>query len=498
VPVGLAKGLARFLRDQHGGLALWAGLLAPVLVGFGVLSVDVARMYNLDADLQTAADSLARAGALELDGRSDAIARSTAAINELVVNEQRLADAGSGQVQVASLRFLKGLPASDDVPITAAHATTVPRQARYVEVTVAPTGITTVFPPILVRGLVRSQLGAQAVGGRTSGMCGAAPLFICNPYEGAGQTLETALESRAVRGRLVQLRGKGGGAAYGPGNFGFLEPPGGRGANELRDMMGEVSPDACYDAAGVILRSGSISSVSQGLNTRFDMYDGSFGGKKNDPAYAPARNVTKGYTYSGNNACNAGPESNPHRALGLPRDACFAAGNCPNMGGRMGDGNWDIVSYMRVNHRSPATATIRGVTYTFNYAAGTVSPLPRPTRYEVYRWEIENDRIPGEYSPTGSGPFTQEKGGPRCYSGTVPSGPDRRIVPVAVLNCQSLEAEYGLNGASSPPLPAVGFVKVFLTEPMGKGHDDIIWGELVGMLQKGADPWSTDQVEVRR
>ncbi|MFC3080039.1 pilus assembly protein TadG-related protein [Phenylobacterium terrae] len=497
--MGIAKRISRLLRDERGGMALWAGLLAPVLVGFGALSVDVARMYNLDADLQTAADSLARAGAIELDGRSDAIARSTAAINNLVDNEQRLADAGAGEVQVANLRFLKGLPPSDDAPITAGYVTADSKEARYVEVNVAPTAITTVFPPSLVRGLVRSQLTAQAVGGRKSGMCGAAPLFICNPYEGTGQTLEVALESRAVRGRLVQLRAKGGGnAAYGPGNFGFLEPPGGRGANELRDMMGQVSPDACYDAAGVILRTGQISSVSQGLNTRFDLYDGNFSGKRNDPDYAPARNVTKGYTYTGNNACNASPESNPSRALGLPRDACFAAGSCPNMGGRMGDGNWDIVSYMRVNHRSPATATIGGVTYTFNYAAGTVSPSPRPTRYEVYRWEIDNARIPGEYTPSGSGAWTQEKGAPRCFSGTVPSAPDRRIIPVAVLNCEALEAEYGLNGGSTPPLPAIGFAKVFLTEPMGSGSDDVIWGELVGMLQKGVDPWSTDQVEVRR
>jgi hypothetical protein len=45
---------------------------------------------------------------------------------------------------------------------------------------------------------------------------------------------------------------------------------------------------------------------------------------------------------------------------------------------------------------------------------------------------------------------------------------------------------------------AVGFAKVFLTEPMGNGQDDVIWGELVGMLQKGKDAYSSDQVEVRR
>jgi hypothetical protein len=42
------------------------------------------------------------------------------------------------------------------------------------------------------------------------------------------------------------------------------------------------------------------------------------------------------------------------------------------------------------------------------------------------------------------------------------------------------------------------FAKVFLTEPMGSGTDDLIWGELVGALRWGEDRQVRDQVDVRR
>ena len=488
----LAHGLTRIAglaRDRRGAVAVWAALVAPPLVGLCALSVDVARIYSLEAELQTAADSLARAGAVELDGNPDSITRATAAIANLVDNNQSQADRGVAEVKVKGLRFLSSLPASDDAEITSGYTTTDPGAARFVEVSVTPEAVTTFFPPKISKGLATVSLDAKAVGGRVKRMCGAAPLFICNPFEGSGQSLEAALKDPSVRGRLVAFKSKGSGSTYFPGNFGYLEPPGGHGANQLRDMFGQVTPEACYDSAGVILRTGAVNSASQGLNVRFDLYEGSFKGSKNDPRYAPAVNVTKGYT--GNN-CNQAPSTS---ALGLGRDRCFATGTCPHMNGRMGDGDWDVVNYMRVNHGSPASLAIGGTTYTFNYTAGTVTPSRPPTRYEVYRWEIDNARIPGSTGYAAS--TTPENGKPQCYSGGVPTdSPDRRLFPVAVIDCQAMDAAYGISGGSSPPLPARGFVKVFLTEPMD--GEDTIWGEIVGMVEWGRDLGARDQVDVRR
>jgi hypothetical protein len=60
-----------------------------------------------------------------------------------------------------------------------------------------------------------------------------------------------------------------------------------------------------------------------------------------------------------------------------------------------------------------------------------------------------------------------------------------------VLNCQS-------ENLSAESVPVAAFAKVFLTEPMADGQDDVIWGELIGALKWGVDSQARDQVDVRR
>ena len=437
-PSGLNR-LRRFARDRRGGVIVWLALAAPALAALCALSVDVARVYNLEAELQTAADAMARAAAVELDGRSDAISRADAALAGILANNKRFADARVGAVGVLNTRYLSSLPVSDADPVTAAYETTDPKAARYLEVTVKPEAITTLFPPDLAAGLVSVSLKAKAVGGRMAQMCGAAPVFICNPVEGdESWELERALNDPSFRGRQLQLRAKGGSSTYAPGQFGFLEPPGGHGANEMKAFFAEVSPKACYAVSGVTLRTGVVSSVSSGVNTRFGVYQGSF---SRDQAQYPAASNTQSFG----------------------RDDCFAGGTCS----RVGDGRWNAVAHMRDHHGSPASAEIGGALYYFNYLAGTVSPKA-PSRYDVYRWEI---------SKAGGAP--------------PPSDADRRVMPVAVLNCQA-------ENLSASSVPVAAFAKVFMTEPMGSGQDDVIWGELVGGLRWGVDRQARDQVDVRR
>ena len=433
------RRLASFGRERRGGVVVWLALAAPPLAALCVLSVDVARIYNLEAELQTAADAMARAGAVELDGRDSAITRATAAVNDLTANQRRFANGAGGRVTVRRIRFLDALPASDADPVTADYETTDPEDAKYVEVSVSPAAISTLFPPQLSAGLVSVRLSAKAVGGRMAQMCGAAPLFICNPVEGDAEwTLEEALDSPGLTGRQIKLRGKGGSSsAYAPGMFGYLEPPNGQGASDMKQFFAEVTPDICYPAAGVTLRSGVVSSADQGLNTRFGVYHGSY--NRSQSLY-PAAQVTTSY----------------------PRDGCFATGGCT----RVGDGGWDVVNYMR-GRGSPASVDIGGTVYSFNYASGTVPPS-KPSRYAVYRWEIQR---------AGGTP-------PRTDS-------DRRVMPVAVLNCQA-------ENLTASRVPVAAFAKVFLTEPMGSGSDDLIWGELVGALRWGEDSQVRDQVDVRR
>jgi hypothetical protein len=55
--------LRRIAREQRGAMAVTVGLLFPVLLGFGVLAVDVGNWYVHKRELQTQADAAALAGA---------------------------------------------------------------------------------------------------------------------------------------------------------------------------------------------------------------------------------------------------------------------------------------------------------------------------------------------------------------------------------------------------------------------------------------------------
>ncbi len=486
-----------FLKSTGGAVAAWAAVTTPVVIGGAALSIDVARVYNMDGDLQAASDALARAGAAELDQRGDSIARATNAVNNMLKLEQKFSNRGSGDVEVERIRFLKEIPANDYEEVPASSVTTVPSEAKYVEVTVKPETVTTLFPPGLASGMVDVALQSTSVAGMNQTVCGGAPVYVCNPWEDGSLSIYQALEDPNMRRRQIQFKGPSGGSTVMiAGGFGWLDPYGGNsGASLLADAIAVDKPNYCLSQMdGVVIRTGNISSMRQGFNTRFDIYSGSFKQKKNDPSYAPAANVLKGY--SGNKSCNVSPDVN---AMGLPRDNCFLTGSCTNVHGSMGYGNWDFVEYMRVNHNEAQKITIEGVTYKLNYNKNTVTPSIPPSRYAMYRWEIDNNSIPGAIT-YGSHSSTPEEGHPTCHS----SGPstqveDRRIIHAAVLNCGEIKQAID-NGSldSDKALPVETFVKVFVTEPMNVGNEAVIWGEMVGPVVEGVDNEANDKVAITR
>jgi len=453
----------QFWRSNGAGVAIYVALLLPVLIGGAVIGVDAGRLFTLQTTLQNGADALALAGAAELDRKSTAISRANNAIATLVQNKQKFDASELTDITVSQVRFLKGLPADDATPIGASFATADPGEARFVEVTVTPGTLNTMFPVSFLGGSDVATAAAQAVAGFDTAVCDFTPVYICNPYEGTGTTIFEAAKSADVKRRLIALRQQGGSSTqYGPGNYGFLEPPGNPGANALRNMLGVVNPPACFLQSGVLLRTGFVATARDAINVRFDLYEGPMSGTKNNSAYRPSQNVRKGY--SGNN-CSQQPAAPPDYS-GLPRDACFESGTCPFMDGRMGDGNWNCQEYWAINFGTypPPPG-----------CAGT----PSVSRHDVYRYEIDHGLV-------GNPSIGGETGAPQCYNaGALGDDPDRRILYGAVLNCQQLDAEYGLSGGSSPPLPVEAFAKFFLTEPVGSGSDQDIFAELVGIIEPG-------------
>ncbi|MAK59541.1 MAG: hypothetical protein CMK09_01035 [Ponticaulis sp.] len=479
-----------WLNDRRGGMLTWFALITPALVSVAALAIDIGRIYALENDLQLAADSYARAAAFELDRQPDAIARASQAANDLLHNDQRFGQGGSSDVTVANLRFLKDIPSSDTADITSDFDTSVSADARYVEITVSPKTISTLLPTDMVSGVLSIELEAKAVAGASRGVCNMAPMFVCNPVEDTGGNLFALGKTRSFQRRQVLLLEKGNGkdSTYFPGNFGYLEV-GGSGASDLKDAMSLAKPNNCVSQDGVELRTGAVASVVDGFNTRFDIYEGSYKKESNNPAYAPAENVTRGVS---GKACKESADPN---AMGLPRDACHLTGTCTDADGRLGDGDWDFPTYLEVNHGAPVSVTINGTNFTINYATRKVSP-ELPSRYEVYRWEIETNRIPGSVGYGAS--TTPENGEPACYSGGTAAGVDRRVVRVAVLDCLALDEQYGINGSSAPPLPAKAFWQFFITEPIGSTSDMQIWGEMIGPVTNETDELAVETARVVR
>jgi hypothetical protein len=364
-----------------------------------------------------------------------------------------------------------------------------PTLARFVAVTVRPVTLTTILPASLFGGANAVTTGASAVAGFDQVVCQFPPLFVCNPYETDGMTYEgatAALQAAAadptIRRRLIRLHQYRGANEYAAGDYGFLESPSlGRGDAALIDALATVRPTACFLQSGVNFRPGFVASTREAFNVRFDIYEGAMTGNKNDANYRPAENVRKGYVggSGGGNSCRALPANNwpigspPSQATGLPLDRTW-----PYLNGRMGAGDWDFSTYWQVNHsgdgRNPPT--INGS------PASNANP---PSRYDVYRYEIEQGFV-ADRSPGG------ESGVPACYGGQLSEAPDRRILHAAVVNCRSL----GLNAGVRASVPVAAFGKFFLSLPLSRSQTDL-YVETVDLVKPG-DSVNYDMVQLYR
>ncbi|TIR21985.1 MAG: hypothetical protein E5X34_16050 [Mesorhizobium sp.] len=504
--------MRRFWRDQRGIALILVSIMLPAIIGLSILAIDMSRANNLHNDLQKGTDAMALAAAAELDGRSDSIIRADRALANLVTNHYRFSGpTGVEQtLQAAGVtrRYLRSIPATDNLPITAANVITNEAsggalEARYVEVTATPVGFSSMFPISFISGNTADNsftVGTVSVAGFTRGVCDFTPVYICNPYENSTtETVYSVAADPAKRRRLIELRQQGGSTAQNsPGNYGFLQPPDdSHGANGIRDMIAKTKSAACYNSRGVLLRPGFIATVRDALNVRFDVYNGSMNGNKNDPNYAPGENVRKGYQMPSKgkgNACNADLASppDPTKYDAFPRDNC-ATGGCTN-NNRIGNGNWDFNQYWSTNFAT----TINPVSVPKPLGADGVNPASntnQPTRYSVYRYEIAQG-IVGHASNGG------EVGAPACSSNKV-SNPDRRILYGAILNCQALAAAGLMGGGnSSPPLPVEAFGSFFITETVESGSDQTIRVELVDVTgregQGTLDKFLRDEVQLYR
>ena len=544
--------MKRLFRSEKGYVLVFSILVLPVFVGFGLLIIDAGRGNNAHGDLQAAADSVALAGARELDGGYNAIARAKVAMGRVQNTVGMLSPNGGSADRLTyqdatgneySVVFLTDIPASDATPIdatwVAANQTTDDAYAQYVYVRGQSRDLqTTFFNPVTF--LTDSvPIAAVAVAKSVSAACDITPLYICNPFEYdsngnyVGDQLQQEFNAGSFHGRMIRLHPPGS-QTEAPGNFGFLrvDKPG---AKTLNDYFAGALNPTCYSSERVQTQTGAVTSLQQGINTRFDIYEGSYGNASGFQP-KPAENVRKGAmpkspgNGNGNGAVdhcvktNAPNGNAPHVSLGDDHVFDIAAGVWdyngtddhaygfpdnntmipPERGGLGasigGSSAWNINRYFQVNYGADTSASAPNATAPHPDNVASSFPSLTPSRYDVYRAEIENDwhllQAPSGTDANGD-PYHGEYGSAQCGASMNPArtadattgsdpAEDRRIIMGAVIDC----GEQASQGGGTNSYAVNSYVSMFMTRPVfpyRSGGDLTIDVEIVDVTGPGGN-----------
>lgn len=408
-------------RDEHGNILVLFTVMAFVLIGMVGLALDGQRYFALSNEMQDLADASALAGARELDGSANAIARATTAAQSLLNNNPKWAEAGATGIQISAVAFYAG-------PDPNENATADDKYAIFIKVTTVNRGVL----PTLIRTVGAggtNMTSATATAGINFVACNTQPMMLCNPMEPNAFT--------ATPGQMFHFKPKGSGGSndFAPGDFGLLDPTGttSSGSPDVQALLSQQSPAACY-ANQINPRPGQdVNAVRNGINTRFDHR---ITGNTSGMDLSPAPNVIDGVSTvlqgGGSGSCNETDLAGVGR---MPRDATMTGWS----GVDIGDGPTltDLQNYWDYHYSSAMPA------------------LSANTRYEVYRKELnlDGDGAPAKRAGT-------ESAVPLCRPTPSTSGYKRRIISVALVDCQ----HWAVRGNAVNNIRATKYADFFITE----------------------------------
>jgi Flp pilus assembly protein TadG len=271
------------------------GMLAVLLaVGLGV---DISRFYLAKTELQNAADAAALAAVSGLNssstGITEATNRAVQVMNKYDFNQQVVS------FPRANVLFAKNL---DGPYISEASAQAAPKDIRFVQVTTPPAPIAVSFA-VSVLGSSKN-LSATATAGYSvpiNVFCNWIPVSVID------------YDVPMVPGQTYTIR-SGPGNKVSPGNYQILAVAGPGGRDVRLGLASGV--DLCAEAGAwydVDTKPGvTAGPVRQGINTRFDDYQG---GQVNPTDHPPDTNVKENITYA--QYRNGSPEQSPGH-MGVP------------------------------------------------------------------------------------------------------------------------------------------------------------------------------------
>lgn len=447
------------VRRQRGAILIMTAIFVVVLIVVAALAMDIGRLVVLRSQLQNAADAAAIAAAVELDGEDGARERAMAAAREAIRHDKsfaRIQDLlGTGGLPDEAFSFYCVIGAEYDVDPddvtnfgiycngaddgSGKYVASTDTESHYVRVDLDPAKaaghfkLDLFFLPVLKlfapATATEAAVRAMAVAGKHSIQCNYPPMAICDPFEGKGKTFRNDMPV----GTTIVLRDQGAGNGnWAPGNAGFLMNIAGEtGADATSESLAFPDDDGCA-ARRVSSEPGQMTQkTTSAINTRFDMYDSHF--KANQwQNWPPAPNV---YEY-------AGPAS-PVAVPGL--DVA-----------RFRQPGWNYAAWQAAQIAMYGALTNAPPEWAAN----------QPHMWDVYQWEIANNRIlkkpVNAHTPAGSA--------------------ERRVFAVAVLSCQAL----GIKGRVTVPVNSPdGFAKVFIYRSAKGPSGAEIYGEYVGWYGPG-------------
>jgi Flp pilus assembly protein TadG len=540
------KRSARSLwRNSEGAVAPLVALSLTALIAAGGVAFDYARVASMDTELQSAADQAALAAAAQLDGNDGACSRAAAAANGMLANKTYMSNDGNGTAitipnestcdATGQIRFYKD--------INKTQAATDDADAKFVEVTVDSRTAVYALTPI-VAAFSSGAISATAFAGLNSAICKVPPLMLCNPNETSDPNFTISnYVGKGIRLIANDPSTRDPSQPQPPGDFGFLASGlttnGANGANVLRQVLGRVSlAEDCVSGDGVTTDPGNMISVRDALNTRFDIYDNGLnnacGSKASDnAALCPASiNTRKDLLQKGNGNNNCGLVVNgnangweqpavPYPGVtlpaegplswqqaaslsptGYPEDICHAfsaTGDCAN--GRVGDGNWDRLAYFRSHPRDyPEVAALaQNDTAGFNNLLQGWFQTTTPTRYQVYKWEMQNAAARLHTGVSDISGSLKASSQPVCATpGITPSDTqiDRRVLTVAVVNCTAENVK-----GRTTDVDVAKWIDIFLTQPSlartvgTPTTNSDVYVEVVGQSQNATDAGAVQLVK---
>jgi hypothetical protein len=302
-------------RRSRGAISIMFLGMFIVIIGFFGLALDMGRVYNRKAEMQSVADSVAISAAKKLNGTSagitDAVAAATAILDggPYKIDWMRPKYEYTQTMTLAEAAITFGESADGGagwVDVTTAKA--APEKLLYVRVDTSALGaaygkVDLFLMPALSSSLASVTVGHTAIAGRR--LINVTPLAICamstvpaaqrlNP--GNGELVEYGFR-RGVSYDLMQLNNKD----TAPANF-LVDPVAlpGPGSSPTNFETATVGPYVCAGTMALAKVSGAtvhvkndfpIDTLFDHLNSRFDASNG-----KCDPVAAPPDTNIKPYT----------------------------------------------------------------------------------------------------------------------------------------------------------------------------------------------------------